>query len=698
MPFLEKIKNYSTELGDIEMLLKIQEETNSVNDAFLAYHNICSVNYFAKYQRKTNPPPSNDWATKREGHKIARERLINYIQQEVITNRRVMSLAHLKYCYAEFVKEMYEHANLEATTFSNKALKDYIQTQLRHKISLVNISNQQFVISSEVDIEATDDEEISNILFEQEAQDFALKYRKNILKIKKKPLTDFIDSEVLNEGECDVPKWLDLFWTTALNGIGKESCDRVQRLSSCYSQDSIYSITREEELNIIKRNDASTEAQQNLSVNVRDLTGRRKRSFEEQTFENVLYAKQRRPEFWRSSVASPEEPQNLINFQHRYFTWILSHNFQISNTPMWVGYNAKILKDDSRIQKIEYLTQINNSPTDPAVVKETMRRRCPIPTMVDVSIRSSVESPLADSIIKTEDPIQVQGARGEHMNSSSRGQLRQIGQRRVSLKNAPQNHVVRQKEARVTNIAAAPDVIDLTLVQGLSTDPSIDVLDDHMMSDHQPVLVTIDLAPIRREIPSPRHRQDWHIFADHLSNNLRSFQVDSPDDVDRLALELTESITRALEASRLSTTSHRKRPQLPAGIRDMIEVKRRLPVLEDHAVDSWYKTIERAGEDWTGIHRICRQVSRKSEPIRPLLASDGTPRYRATYRAEIFADHLETQFQPYPTEDTQHAEEVEQTVDEYLEQAIAPTEDPIIITLGQFFSRFAVLSSGRPRS
>ncbi|CAG9560763.1 unnamed protein product [Danaus chrysippus] len=179
---------------------------------------------------------------------------------------------------------------------------------------------------------------------------------------------------------------------------------------------------------------------------------------------------------------------------------------------------------------------------------------------------------------------------------------------------------------------AAPDVIDLTLEQGLNTDPSIDVLDDHVMSDHQPVLVTIDLAPIRREIPPPRHRQDWHIFADHLSKNLRSFRVDSPDDVDRLALELTESITRALEASRLSTTSHRKRPQLPAGIRDMIEDKRRLrrlyqrtrcptiksqlnalaervsAVLEDHAVDSWYKTIERAGEDWSGIHRLCRQA------------------------------------------------------------------------------------------
>ncbi|CAG4969777.1 unnamed protein product [Colias eurytheme] len=46
VPFLEKIKNYSTELGDIEFLLKIQEENNSVNDTFLAYHNICYVNYF----------------------------------------------------------------------------------------------------------------------------------------------------------------------------------------------------------------------------------------------------------------------------------------------------------------------------------------------------------------------------------------------------------------------------------------------------------------------------------------------------------------------------------------------------------------------------------------------------------------------------------------------------------------------------
>ncbi|GBP09519.1 hypothetical protein EVAR_76538_1 [Eumeta japonica] len=164
------------------------------------------------------------------------------------------------------------------------------------------------------------------------------------------------------------------------SGVAWDNYDRFVETSSGKNTlhdtvGTIYqNIATEEELNIIQRNDASIEAPCNSSLNVRDLAGRRKRSFEEQSFEHLPYAKQRRPKFWHSSVASTEEPQNLINFQQSYFIWLLSHNLQIPNTPMCVGYNAKIFKDDSRIQKVEYLTQINNSPTDPAVVKETIRR------------------------------------------------------------------------------------------------------------------------------------------------------------------------------------------------------------------------------------------------------------------------------------------------------------------------------------
>ena len=41
---------------------------------------------------------------------------------------------------------------------------------------------------------------------------------------------------------------------------------------------------------------------------------------------------------------------------------------------MWVGFNAKLLTDISRTQKVSYLPPINLSPTDPSVVMETMNR------------------------------------------------------------------------------------------------------------------------------------------------------------------------------------------------------------------------------------------------------------------------------------------------------------------------------------
>ncbi|RVE41875.1 hypothetical protein evm_013483 [Chilo suppressalis] len=471
--FLEKIKTYATELGDLDLSCRIQEELNS-DDSTMCYHNNCSLDYFAKYQNKIHRPPNSDWASKRDCHKIARERLIGYVEREIIENKRVLSMAHLNDCYAEFLTELYEIADLNASIFSTTALQDHIKKELRNKISMVKL----FVMSVEIDIETVEDEEIENILFQQEAQDFALKYRKHILKIKKNALPDFIDSEVLDRGECDIPKWLRIFWSTALSGVRKKICNRVERLSSCYSQDSIYSITRgnikprkhislgiaiksltgskkvidilsrqgycisysgileletsaaysstsnnllcpsgiqttsvlssgvawdnfdrfvettsgkntlhdtvgiiyqsiptEEELDAIEKNhEASTETAQSSSNNVRDLSGRRKRAFEPEIFETVPYAKQRRPEFWRSTIQRIGEPEHLKQFQKIHFAWVISHKLQIANTPMWVGFNAKIFRDESRIQKVEYLTQINNTPTDPAVVKETMRR------------------------------------------------------------------------------------------------------------------------------------------------------------------------------------------------------------------------------------------------------------------------------------------------------------------------------------
>ena len=53
--------------------------------------------------------------------------------------------------------------------------------------------------------------------------------------------------------------------------------------------------------------------------------------------------------------------------------WVFSHYLDI-RTPMWVGFNAKILLDHCPKQRISYLSPINQPPTDKAIVLESMRR------------------------------------------------------------------------------------------------------------------------------------------------------------------------------------------------------------------------------------------------------------------------------------------------------------------------------------
>ncbi|KAG5894728.1 hypothetical protein JTB14_006147 [Gonioctena quinquepunctata] len=46
--------------------------------------------------------------------------------------------------------------------------------------------------------------------------------------------------------------------------------------------------------------------------------------------------------------------------------------FHVPNTPMWTGFNCRMIKDNTPKQKVSYLTPINLSPTEISVVKLTM--------------------------------------------------------------------------------------------------------------------------------------------------------------------------------------------------------------------------------------------------------------------------------------------------------------------------------------
>lgn len=83
--FLEKVKTSATELQDVDMLQKIQEEMN-LEDNRLCYHNFCSLEHFKKFQTKINRPPTNEWAIKRECHQASKAKLIAYVEYEIVQN------------------------------------------------------------------------------------------------------------------------------------------------------------------------------------------------------------------------------------------------------------------------------------------------------------------------------------------------------------------------------------------------------------------------------------------------------------------------------------------------------------------------------------------------------------------------------------------------------------------------------------
>ncbi|VVC87602.1 unnamed protein product, partial [Leptidea sinapis] len=124
--------------------------------------------------------------------------------------------------------------------------------------------------------------------------------------------------------------------------------------------------------------------------------------------------------------------------------------------------------------------------------------------------------------------------------------------------------------------AHMPDLIDIAVTYGLAAAPSLDVLDDHLISNHQTVLLALKTAPMTTSLPSPKHRQDWRIFAEHMAGHSPSFRVESPADVDRFATDLSATASNALRESRLDAASTRRQPQLPAYIQAMIEEKRKL--------------------------------------------------------------------------------------------------------------------------
>lgn len=112
---------------------------------------------------------------------------------------------------------------------------------------------------------------------------------------------------------------------------------------------------------------------------------RRRRTVDTVGFDEVPYTK--KPKM----TSELQQAVNDVNYvDTRKYTdidkiWMVSHALELTDVPMWVGFNSRIYDHDSPQQLISYLTPINASPTSISVVLETMKQSQQIAAEVNQS-------------------------------------------------------------------------------------------------------------------------------------------------------------------------------------------------------------------------------------------------------------------------------------------------------------------------
>ncbi|CAH4015964.1 unnamed protein product [Pieris brassicae] len=257
--------------------------------------------------------------------------------------------------------------------------------------------------------------------------------------------------------------------------------------------------------------------------------------------------------------------------------------------------------------------------------------------------------------------------------------------------------------------AWVPDTIDLVVYRGFHGRIALDVLVDEFLSDHQPVVAELSDSTPNTTPTQPRRTIDWSVFQTTLDAAPSLPTPSNAQEIDDTAVKLTSLIQNALTAA--TTTENPKiiEDRLPGRLMKLIAEKRTLRrqwqasrcprqkadlnrlalkvrrALEDHAKTSWETTVDVATTDWVRLHRLCRSLNGQRDPVRPLKHHDGSYIYSASSRAELFADHLETQFQPNPAKDPVRARRIETAAEDLMRQRIPAEEDPIYISPSAVF-------------
>ncbi|KAL1110565.1 hypothetical protein AAG570_008093 [Ranatra chinensis] len=247
-----------------------------------------------------------------------------------------------------------------------------------------------------------------------------------------------------------------------------------------------------------------------------------------------------------------------------------------------------------------------------------------------------------------------------------------------------------------------PDVLDFFITSGLRGVHSLSQVLNDLSSDHSPVLLTTSLDPIL-ELPPPiltPGYTDWNYFAQSLDSviDLR-VPLKTPEDLDEAVQEFTLAVQRTARTSSQPPTPkyNTQSINLPQHIRLLITHKRRarskwqrtrypsdrqhyeqlahelrseLSSFRSDTYNSYIISLSTHDRSlWDSTKRLLRSHPTPS----PLRHPDNSWARSDEDKAQLFANHLRSIFQPSPESDPIHSHQVQEYLDSPLPLTLPPS-------------------------
>ncbi|KAL1129360.1 hypothetical protein AAG570_013887 [Ranatra chinensis] len=247
-----------------------------------------------------------------------------------------------------------------------------------------------------------------------------------------------------------------------------------------------------------------------------------------------------------------------------------------------------------------------------------------------------------------------------------------------------------------------PDVLDFFITSGLRGIHSLSQVLNDLSSDHSPVLLTTSLDPIL-ELPPPiltPGYTDWNYFAQSLDSviDLR-VPLKTPEDLDEAVQEFTLAVQRTARTSSQPPTPkyNTQSINLPQHIRLLITHKRRArskwqrtrypsdrqhyeqlahelrSELSSFRSDTYNSYIISLSTHDRSLWDSTKRLPRSHPTPSPLRHPDNSWARSDEDKAQLFANHLRSIFQPSPESDPIHSHQVQEYLDSPLPLTLPPS-------------------------